>query len=77
MLLLLLLLLLLQDIGPKEQYYLLCDALPEDRQLREKLQNEKLVSEWRNPQLASDSGWCWMMLYINVDQHIMFHAWCL
>uniref|UniRef100_A0A6P8IY14 Zinc finger protein 277-like n=1 Tax=Actinia tenebrosa TaxID=6105 RepID=A0A6P8IY14_ACTTE len=30
------------DIGPKVQYYLLCDALPEDRELREKLQQIRL-----------------------------------
>ena len=33
----------LQDIGPKIQYYLLCDNLPEDRKLREELQNDRLV----------------------------------
>ena len=30
--------------GPKEFYSLLCDALPEDKQLRMKLQKEKLAS---------------------------------
>ncbi|XP_064633183.1 zinc finger protein 277-like isoform X2 [Lineus longissimus] len=32
-----------EDIGPKEQYYLLCDMLPEDKELRQKLQQEKLA----------------------------------
>ena len=32
------------DIGPKLQYNLLCDGLPEDKQLREQLQMNKLVS---------------------------------
>ena len=32
------------DIGPKIQYYLLCDSLPEDRWLREELQYKRLVS---------------------------------
>ena len=32
-----------QDIGPKLQYNLLCDGLPEDKQLREQLQMNKLV----------------------------------
>jgi hypothetical protein len=31
------------DIGPKLQYNLLCDGLPEDKQLREQLQISKLV----------------------------------
>jgi hypothetical protein len=31
------------DIGPKLQYNLLCDGLPEDKQLREQLQMSKLV----------------------------------
>lgn len=31
------------DIGPKLQYNLLCDGLPEDKQLRESLQMNKLV----------------------------------
>ena len=30
------------DVGESEEYYLLCDALPEDKQIREKLQFEKL-----------------------------------
>ena len=35
---------LVADIGPKIQYFLLCDSLPEDRWLREDLQRKKLVS---------------------------------
>ena len=31
-----------EDIGPKLQYNLLCDGLPEDKQLREQLQMNKL-----------------------------------
>ena len=31
------------DIGPKLQYNLLCDGLPEDKELREHLQIKKLV----------------------------------
>lgn len=30
------------DIGPKIQYFLLCDSLPEERSLREELQRERL-----------------------------------
>ena len=33
----------LTDIGPKIQYFLLCDSLPEDRNLREDLQRQRLV----------------------------------
>jgi hypothetical protein len=33
------------DIGPKLQYNLLCDGLPEDKQLREQLQMNKLVGK--------------------------------
>ena len=35
--------LIVSDIGPKLQYYLLCDGLPEDKHLREQLQIKKLV----------------------------------
>lgn len=34
---------ILTDIGPKIQYFLLCDSLPEDRNLREDLQHQRLV----------------------------------
>lgn len=34
---------ILTDIGPKIQYFLLCDSLPEDRNLREDLQRQRLV----------------------------------
>lgn len=34
----------LLDIGPKLQYNLLCDELPEDKKLRKHLQLNKLVS---------------------------------
>lgn len=33
------------DIGPKIQYFLLCDSLPEERWLREDLQRRRLVSK--------------------------------
>ena len=29
--------------APSEYFYLLCDALPEDKEIRQKLQEEKLV----------------------------------
>ena len=32
------------DIGPKIQYFLLCDSLPEEKSLREDLQRQRLVS---------------------------------
>ena len=32
------------DVGPKIQYFLLCDSLPEERALREELQRKRLVS---------------------------------
>lgn len=32
------------DVGPKIQYFLLCDSLPEERALREELQHKRLVS---------------------------------
>lgn len=32
----------LTDVGPKIQYFLLCDSLPEDRNLREDLQRQRL-----------------------------------
>ena len=38
---------MLLHVEPEESYYLLCDALPEDKNLRVRLQQEKLVGAGR------------------------------
>ena len=35
----------IKDLGPSEDYYLFSDALPEDKELRQQLQRQRLVRE--------------------------------
>jgi len=37
------------SVGPKEKYFLLTNYLPEDLEIRKKLNNEKLVREFIQP----------------------------
>ncbi|XP_028400631.1 zinc finger protein 277-like [Dendronephthya gigantea] len=57
-----------EDVGPKLQYNLLCDGLPEDKELREQLQIKKLQGILHHQQQErTDSHFSRICLFCNVN----------
>ena len=63
--------LLISLAEPSEVYYMLCDALPEDKDLRMKLQQQRLVRNYVNLWMPGKYGCKFKVItWTNIDQ------WC-